>query len=82
MPDITILLDLTAEESIDRGSRREETLFVEDRIESEEIDFHRRVRDGFLKIAEQEPDRLKIIPAVDTIDNIHKKIVNIIQPLL
>jgi len=82
IPDITILLDLTAEESIERGSRREETLFVEDRIESEKIDFHKRVREGFLKIAESEPDRLKIIPAIDTIENIHNKIVETIKPLL
>jgi dTMP kinase len=82
IPDITILLDLSAEESIDRGSRREETLFVEDRIESEKIDFHKRVRDGFLKIAESEPKRFKIIPAVDSIENIHNKIVNTVKPLL
>ena len=82
IPDMTILLDLSAEESIERSLKREETLFVEDRIESEKIDFHRRVRAGFLKIAAEEPDRLKIIPAVDKIENIHQKIIDCLQQIL
>lgn len=82
IPDITILLDLTAEESIERGSKREETLFVVDRIESEKIDFHKRVRSGFLKIAEQEPERVKLVSAMNTIEKIHTQIVNLLQPLI
>ena len=82
VPDITILLDLTAEESMDRSSKREETLFVEDRIESEKLDFHKRVRDGFLRIAKEEPERMKIVHAVDTIENIHNKIKEHIEALL
>ena len=82
VPDITILLDLTAEESVERGSKREETLFVLDRIEAEKIDFHKRVRSGFLKIAEHEPERVKIVPAIDTIEKIHSKIINLLQPLI
>ena len=82
VPDITILLDLTAEESMDRSSRREETLFVEDRIESEKIDFHKRVREGFLKIAAQESERVKIVPAIDEIENIHNKIVDLLKPVI
>ena len=70
VPDATILLDLTPEESRERGRTREETLFVEDRIESEEIDFHRRVRDGFLKIADANPDRVKVVQAMDSIENV------------
>lgn len=82
IPDLTILLDLTAEESMDRSSKREETLFVEDRIESEKIEFHKRVRDGFLKIAAEEPERIKIIPAIDSIANIHQKIIDHLQVVL
>lgn len=80
-PDITILLDLTAEESMDRSSKREETLFVVDRIESEKLDFHKNVRDGFLKIAEEEPERMKVVPAVDTIENIQSNIKEHIKSL-
>ena len=79
MPDITILLDLTAEESMERSRNREETLLIEDRIESERLDFHKRVRDGFLKIATSNPERIKVIPAIDTIENIHNKIVEYLK---
>jgi dTMP kinase len=82
LPDITILLDLSAEESHERGLKREETLFVEDRIESEEINFHRRVRDGFLKIAKLEPERIKVVSAMDSVENITAKITRLIKPLL
>jgi dTMP kinase len=82
VPDITILLDLSAEESYERGQKREETLFVEDRIESEEIDFHRRVRNGFLRIAESDSDRLKVVSAMDTVENIERKIFELVSPLL
>lgn len=82
MPDITFLLDLTAEESMERSRNREETLLVEDRIESEKLDFHKRVRDGFLKIANENKQRIKLIPAIDSIDNIHKQIVAYLNELL
>lgn len=82
VPDITILLDLSPEESHERGLKREETLFVADRIESEEIDFHRRVRDGFLKIAELESERVKVVSAMDSIENISVKILHHVGSLL
>ncbi|MCK5843457.1 MAG: dTMP kinase [Victivallales bacterium] len=82
VPHMTILLDLSAEESHERGLKREETLFVEDRIEAEEIDFHRRVRDGFLKIAKMEPERVKIISAVDSVENVAANILHHVGPLL
>ena len=82
MPDITILLDLTAEESMERSRNREETLLIEDRIESEKLDFHKHVRNGFLKIAAANTERVKVIPAIDTIENIHKKIVEQFETLL
>jgi dTMP kinase len=74
MPNITFLLDLPPEEMEKRRNKRQETLFAEDRIESEEINFHRKVRDAFLKIATDEPERVKIIPAIQSPEAIHKQI--------
>jgi dTMP kinase len=82
MPNITFLLDLTAEESMERSSNREETQLIEDRIESEKLDFHKHVREGFLKIAAENPQRVKIISAIDSIDNIHQKIIRHLSGLL
>jgi len=82
MPDITFLLDLTAEESMERSVKREETVLAEDRIESEKLSFHKLVREGFLKIAKSAPDRIKVISAMDSIETIHNKILDQIEKLV
>jgi len=75
IPDITFILDLLPEEIEKRASKRQETLFVEDRIESEKIDFHRRVREGFLRIAQEEPERVKVIDAMQEIEAVKSQII-------
>ena len=57
-PDITIMLDLPVEEGFIRKgvSRR-------DRFEQEDIDFHIKVREGYLKLAAEEPERWLVIDA-------------------
>ena len=50
-----------------------------DRMESAGIEFQNRVRQGYLKLAKQEPDRIKVIDASKTIDEIHKNVVEIIK---
>ena len=57
-PDLTVLLDISVEEGFARkgDSKR-------DRFEQEEISFHRRVREGFLKLAAEEPERWLVIDA-------------------
>ncbi|MFH1382595.1 MAG: dTMP kinase [Chloroflexota bacterium] len=57
-PDLTVLLDLPVEEGLARKRKQKP-----DRFEQEEIDFHQRVRQGFLKLAESEPDRWLVIDA-------------------
>jgi len=53
-PDLTILLDIDAEE----GLKRRKIGGAEwDRLDDYELEFHRRVRDGYLKLVAQEPDR-------------------------
>ena len=57
-PDLTILLDMPAEEGLARkGDKRA------DRFEQEDIDFHRRVRQGYLELAAAEPQRWLIVDA-------------------
>ena len=52
-----------------------------DRMESAGIEFFERVRNGFLEIAKQEPDRVKVISSSDTIENIHNKITELVDKL-
>jgi len=63
-PDLTLLFDLSAEEGLRRSrsrSRRAGTHI--DRLERESLDFHRKVREGYLKLAAEEPDRFRVFDA-------------------
>jgi dTMP kinase len=67
-PQKTILLDMNPEEGIRRAKKRAAL----DRFEKEEIDFHQRVRQGYLDQAEKEPERIvKIDVENKSIDAIH-----------
>lgn len=60
-PDLTFLLDVeprTAKVAIDEFGTK-------DKIESRPLDFHKRVREGYLKIASEEPERFRVIPYVE-----------------
>lgn len=59
MPDLTIVLDLPAEESRLRVQRRKNS--IPDRIEKESIEFYSAVREGYLYLAKELPDRLVLI---------------------
>ncbi len=52
-----------------------------DRFELETIEFHNRVRKGYLQIAKEEPDRIKVIDASGSAKDIHKKIAGILETL-
>ena len=78
-PNLTFLFDLDPEIAQYRYSSL--PLF-KDRLEEEKIEFHRRVRQGFLKIASAEPQRFKIIPADDDIINISKIIYSAVTDII
>jgi dTMP kinase len=71
IPDLTILLDLSVEESKKRRQgRSDQTGEQEDRIESEADAFHERVRLGFLKQAEKSPENWLVLNAAKTPDEL------------
>lgn len=76
-PFVTFLLDMDVEE----GLRRNIGAQKEDRFERETIEFHNRVRRGYLQIAEEEPDRIKVIDASGSAEEINKKIVEILETI-
>src|SRR3990172_11459060 len=53
----------------------------EDRFEKEEIDFHRRVREGDLEIAKKEPGRIKVVNADREVRIIHREICGLVESL-
>jgi dTMP kinase len=82
-PDLTLILDLPVEEGLARaGKRLSEHRSTEDRFERMERDFHHRLRDGFLKIAADEPDRCAVIDASRDIDAVTSDIFSVVQSRL
>ena len=78
LPDLTFLLDLPLAESRRRLAAR---MGGEgpDRMEDENNSFHAKVREGFLKIAEENPGRVKVIDAMRTVDEIHSEIIEVVE---
>lgn len=74
MPILTLLLDLTTETSYKRTNKRVDTEGGIDRFETAGFAFHEKVRSGFLEIADNAPERVKVIDADNNIENIHEKI--------
>ena len=58
LPDLTVLLDLPAEEGLARKKSKRQ-----DRFEKEKVAFHERVREGYLKLAAREPKRWLVVDA-------------------
>ena len=69
-PDLTLLLDI----SVEIGMTRIEARAAKDRIELEERAFFERVRSVFISRSEDFPERIKLIDASGTINDIHEKI--------
>ncbi len=74
-PYLTFLLDMEVEE----GLRRNRKAQKEDRFELETVEFHKRVRQGFHRIAEEEPDRVVIIDASRSTEQVRSEIQKITE---
>ncbi|MCD6254657.1 MAG: dTMP kinase [Deltaproteobacteria bacterium] len=77
LPDLTLLLDCPVEIGLSRIKGRRWN-----RLEKEGIDFHRRVRKGYLNLAKEEEKRIKIIDATRPIHLIQEDIRKIVKELL
>ncbi|MHC9510433.1 dTMP kinase [Kangiella sp. M94] len=69
-PDLTILLDLPVEVGLSRAQERGPI----DRFEEEKVEFFEQVRNGYLQIAQQEPDRVKIVDARGSLEEVQQQI--------
>lgn len=71
IPNITFLLDISLSEFKKRIKLRKNNV---DRLENEKEEFYHRIRKGYLEIAEHEKDRIKIIKASKSIEQIKREI--------
>lgn len=75
-PDLTIVFDIDTETSMARVGTEK------DRLERAGIEFHKRVRNGYLEIAKQNPQRIKVVDASQSISNVQKDVLKIIENYL
>jgi dTMP kinase len=81
-PDLTVLFDLSVEDSIARTSRRAHAKNKGDRLDAEASDFHVRVRNAYLEIARAEPERVKIVETNRPAEETHQRVKQIVVPFL
>ena len=75
IPDLTFVFDIDTETSMKRVGKDK------DRMESAGIEFHKKVRNGYLELAKNEPDRIKVLDATQTIEEIHSQVIDLISQL-
>lgn len=76
-PDLTFLLDLPVEVGLKRAWKRlKKDQTGEDRFEKEALDFHRRIREGYLTLARKEPSRIMVLDGMKDEGTLHGEIVS------
>ena len=74
-PDLTIFLDLPVEKGLKHRDNRK------DRIEQRPVSYHEKVRRGYLKLAEEEPARIRVVRVLEDKDATQSKIREIVNAL-
>ena len=87
-PDLVLVLDLDVEEGLKRNRKLDAARAgstseaKSNRFEVESLDFHRRVREGFLKLAAREPERFAVLDATLAPDTLHAEIKRVVAERL
>lgn len=76
-PALTLILDLPVTAGLRRANKRRPGVEKTDIFEAEAVDFHERVRTGFLSVANAQPERVCVINANRSVDVIHQEILTI-----
>lgn len=76
-PDMTFLFDLPAREGLKRALRRiagNDSRNAEDRFENEAMEFHSRVRNGYLDLARSEPRRFRVVDSTADVESVAEQV--------
>ena len=83
MPDVTFLLDIDPTLGLARASKRLiDESNDEMRFENKSLDYHQKIRKGFLALAQEEPNRFRVIPADVPSEEIFMLCLKVIEPWL
>lgn len=70
VPDLTVLMDI----DIETGLKRAKKSGFADRMEKRDLDFHKRVKQGYLSLARENPDRIRIVKVQEDINQTFKAV--------
>ena len=76
MPDLTLVFDIDVETSMQRVGKNK------DRMESAGVEFHNKVRNGYLEIAKLNPERVKVIDGRETIEKVFENVKSVVNKTL
>jgi dTMP kinase len=79
VPDLTLYLDISPEIGI---QRRESGGDVLNRLDRETLDFHRRAREGYLKLIQAEPGRWRMVNGTGTPEEVHRAVKKVLKQAL
>ena len=81
-PDLTLLFDLSVDDSTARTQRRSNGKQKSDRLDGESAEFHNRVREAYLRLARAEPERVKVVETNQPPELTHERVKEIVIPFL
>jgi dTMP kinase len=84
LPDITFVLNLDPDEAQSRllQRTRESGKPVVDRMEQQPPEFYRAVREGYLQLAQREPQRIRVIDTAAAVEEVETRIWQHVEPML
>jgi dTMP kinase len=81
-PNLTLLFDLPVAECLTRTRRRRTGKLKRDRLDTENAEFHTRVRNAYLRMAAAEPERFRVIDTSGPVEETHARVKEIVIPFL
>ena len=81
-PDLTLFFDITVENAIKRMEKRIESGENRNRMDVETAEFYSNVREAYLSIAANEPQRFIVVDANGSVEEIQSQVVKLVEPLI
>lgn len=80
-PDLTVLVDIDLDTSLARArARNDAARHCETRMDEQSVEFHRRVREAYLKLAEQEKQRFRLVDGRGSVEAVERAIWEAVSP--
>ncbi len=76
-PDLTLVFDLDPDEALERATHE-----ATDRVEGEGTEFQRKVRNGYLKLSQDDPNRVHVVDAVGSVEVVHARVRKVLAECL